>query len=467
MCFDVAIIGGGPGGYACAVRATQLGLKVAIVEKEHLGGTCLNKGCIPTKTLLQSAKVKRVVERSSEFGVKCTDISINIDKIVERSKCVVQNLNSGVTGLLARHKVVIIDGIASFKDKGTLLIEKNGQTEEVKAKNIVIATGALPKLMPGIPPSLIEDNLIWTSKEAISPKFFPKKLLIVGSGAIGIELASLYNSLGADVTVVEIMDRILIQEDKEISNAASKLFAKQGINIKINTKTKSFTNEHGKVAVELSTEDGKTTKEIFDAVVSAIGVFPNTNNLNLKDAGVQTMTNGAIKIFDCQETSQKGIYAIGDVAETPWLAHKASREGIIAAEKIAGCAEVTPIDINVIPSCIYSSPQIASIGMTEEKAKEIGVDAKIGKSYFRGNGKALAIGESDGFVKVIFNEKTGELLGAHMIGHEITELLSVFSVAIAGELTEKELMSAVFPHPTMSECLQEAVYAAFEKAINY
>lgn len=466
MNFDIVIIGGGPGGYVCAIRAAQLGLKVAVIEKEHLGGTCLNKGCIPTKTILQSAKVKHFIENSSEFGVESNFISINLEKIIERSKNVIGGLNKGVAGLLSKNKVTVIEGTASFKDKNTLIVEKDGKSSEVTAKNIVISTGAKPRLIPGIDEKLIEKGLIWTSKEAISPKFLPKNLLIMGSGAIGIELASFYNSIGSEVTALEIMDRILIQEDKEISDAALKSFVKQGIKIKTNTKSQNFKDENGKVSVEIVDKDNNVEKQIFDAVILAIGVVPNTKDLNLEKIGVKTKTNGIIETFEHQETSIKGIYAIGDVVEAPWLAHKASREGIIVAETIAGSKEISPINLKTIPSCTYSYPQIASIGLTEEKAKEISKDIKIGRSYFRGNGKALAAGEPDGFVKVIFDGKNGELLGAHMIGYEVTELLPIFSVAIAGELTEKELLAAVFPHPTMSECLQEAVASAFGVAIH-
>ncbi len=466
MNFDVVVIGGGPGGYVCAIRAAQLGLTVAIVESEHLGGTCLNKGCIPTKTLLQSVKVKHFVECSSEFGIDSKLLSTNLDKIVERAGNVISGLNKGVAGLLSKNKVTLINGYAKFKNKNTLTIEKNGTSTEVTGKNIVISTGAKPRLIPGIDESLIEKNLIWTSKEAISPKFLPQKLLIIGSGAIGIELASFYKSIGSDVTVVEIMDRILIQEDKEIAEAASKSFSKQGIHIKTNTKSQNLKEENGKVSAELVDKEGKTEKDVFDAVILAIGVVPNTKDLNLENIGVKTKINGSIEVEKFQETDVPSIYAIGDVAEAPWLAHKASREGIIVAEKIAGLSEITPINLKTIPACTYSYPQIAWIGLNEEKAKETGREIKIGKSYFRGNGKALASGESDGFVKVIFDGKTGELLGAHMIGYEVTGLLPIFSVAIAGELTEKELMAAIFPHPTMSECLQEAVCSAFGVAIH-
>ena len=468
MDFDVIIIGGGPGGYVCAIKASQLGLKVAVVDrsKSELGGTCLTKGCIPTKTILQSAKVRHMIERSSEFGIDSNLISTNLDKIVERAKGVISGLNSGVNGLFAKNKITLIEGVASFKNKNTLSVNKDGKTTEISGKNIVIATGAKPRLIPGIDTSLIEKGLIWTSKEAINPTFFPKKLFLIGSGAIGIELASFYNSIGSDVTVIEIMDRILIQEDKEIADSAVKTFTKQGIKIKTSTKSQNIKEENGKVSVELVDKNGCVSQEIFDAVVLAIGVVPNTKDLGLDALGVKTKQNGTIETGEFNETSVPGIYAIGDVAEAPWLAHKASREGIRVAEKIAGVSEKTPIDLKAIPACTYSYPQIASIGMTEEKAKEGNREIKVGKSYFRGNGKALATGEPDGFVKVIFDAKSGELLGAHMIGYEVTELLQVFSVAIAGELTEKELMAAVFPHPTMSECLQEAVCAAFGIAIH-
>lgn len=468
MDFDVVIIGGGPGGYVCAIKAAQLGLKVAVIDKSktELGGTCLTKGCIPTKTILQSAKVRHIIERSSEFGIDSSLISTNLDKIIDRSRSVIAGLNGGVNGLFLKNKIELIEGTASLKNKNTLTVENDGQVREVTGKHIVIATGAKPRLIPGIDASLIQDGLVWTSKEAISPKFLPEKLLIVGSGAIGIELASFYNSIGSDVTVVEIMDRILVQEDPEISEAAAKSFSKQGITIRVGTKSQNIERSGSKVSVDLVDKNENVSRETFDAVLLAIGVVPNTSSLNLDGVGIKSKPNGTIETNEFNETSVPGVYAIGDVAEAPWLAHKASREGIRVAEKIAGVSDLTPINLSAIPSCTYSYPQIASIGLTEDKAKDLGRDIKVGRSYFRGNGKALAAGESNGFVKVIFDAVTGEILGAHMIGYEVTELLPVFSVAIAGELTEKELMSAVFPHPTMSECLQEAVYAAFGMSIN-
>ncbi|MDR1391499.1 MAG: dihydrolipoyl dehydrogenase [Holosporales bacterium] len=467
MTFDVVVIGGGPGGYVCAIKSAQLGLSVAIIDKkESLGGTCLNKGCIPTKTMLQSAKVKHLIESSSEFGVNSSVASINFDKIIERSRKIISGLNRGVEALLMKNKITLVEGIAKFKDESTLTIEKNGQFSEVKGKNIVISTGAIPKLIPEIEQSVLESGLIWTSKEAIFPSFLPKKLLIVGSGAIGIELASFYNLIGSEVTVVEVMDRILIQEDEEVANAAFKSFTKQGINIKTGVRLQNFKKEAGKVYVELTEKDSKTAKEFFDVVVLAVGVSPNVKDLGLDKIGIQAKQNGTIETDEFCETNVKGIYAIGDVIAPPWLAHKASREGIVVAEKMAKQTETTPINIAMIPSCTYSYPQIASIGLSEEKARNSGEGIKIGRSHFRGNGKAIIAGEPEGFVKVIFNEKTGELLGAHMFGSEVTELIPFFSLAIAGELTERELMAAIFPHPTLSECLQEAVYDAFEIAIH-
>lgn len=467
MNFDVVIIGGGPGGYVCAIKAVQLGLHVAVVDKakSELGGTCLTKGCIPTKAILQSAKILHACERSSEFGVDCTVAAPNLDKIIERTKGIICGLNSGVSGLFAKNKINFVEGTARFKSSNTLIVENGGVLTELSGKNIVIAVGAKPRLIPGLE-DLIQKGLVWTSKEAIFPKFLPNKMLILGSGAIGIELASFYNAMGTKVTIAEMMERILIQEDNEIAESARKSFERQGIKVITSAKTQNFKADQGKVSVEIVDKNGRLEKEIFDVVVLAIGVVPNTKDLGLDAVSVKQKQNGAIETNQYNETSIPGIYAIGDVAEAPWLAHKASREGIRVAEKIAGLEKITTINLDAIPSCTYSYPQVASVGMTEEKAKKAGYEIKVGKSYFRSNGKALATGESDGFVKVIFDAKTGELLGAHMIGHEVTEMLPIFSLAISAELTEEELMATVFPHPTMSECLQEAVYSAFGMSIN-
>ena len=458
MNFDVVIVGGGPGGYVCAIRASQLGLKVALVDKTkaELGGTCLTKGCIPTKTILQSAEVYNFIQRSSEYGIDCNCANVSIEKIVSRAKSIIGGLNAGVNGLMAKNKITLIEGIAKIKNKETVVVNDL----EIVCKNIVIATGAKPRLISGTE-ELLNDGLVWTSKEAIFPKFLPKKLLIVGSGANGVELATFYNTLGSNVTIVEMLDRILPQEDGEISATAKKLYEKQGINIITNGKTQNFKKQDGKISVEIN-----GNAEMFDVAIIAIGVVPNTDNLGLDEVGIIRKKNGTIETNEYNETSIKGIYAIGDVAEAPWLAHKASREGIRVAEKIANKAEITPINLKCIPSCTYSNPQIASIGLTEEKAKDCGLNIKVGKSHYRCNGRALSSGEPDGFVKVIFEAKSGELLGAHMIGHGVTEMLPIFSVAIAGELTEYDLMNAVFPHPTMSECIQEAVYSAYNMSIS-
>jgi dihydrolipoamide dehydrogenase len=460
--FDVVVIGGGPGGYVCAIRAAQLGLNVAVVDKDNseLGGTCLTKGCIPTKSILQSAHLLRNIRNSEDFGITADLREVSLAKIIARSKGIISGLNRGVNGLMSKNKITFLKGTAKFQKKDVLLVDN----EEVHAKNVVIATGAKPRVLPGLE-SLIEKNLIWTSKEAINPKFLPRKLLVIGSGAIGVELASFYNALGSEIVISEIMDHILIQEDREISDAAAKSFQKQGIRILTAAKTSNFRENAGKVLVDIE-KDGNIETQEFDAVLLSIGVVPNTSELNLDKVGVETNERGIILVKDFQETSVPGIYAIGDVVQAPWLAHKASREGIIAAERIAGLKNISPIDLSKIPACTYSYPQIASIGMSEQKAKESGQEIRVGRAYFRGNGRALAAGEPDGFIKLIFNKSTGEILGAHMIGNEVTELLSLFSVAIAGELVDQDLLNAVFPHPTISEVIQEAVLDAFSRGIN-
>ncbi|MDR1234194.1 MAG: dihydrolipoyl dehydrogenase [Holosporales bacterium] len=461
MDFDVIVIGGGPGGYVAAIRASELGLKTALVEMDKLGGTCLNRGCIPTKSLLHSADVKALIERVGEFGIKASVDSVDLEFIKSRTGSIIDGLNSGVSNLMSANNISVIHGVASFKNTNTLVIKEDGKQFELTAKNIVIATGAVPRIIPGTDLELLESGLIWTSKEALSPNVIPKKLAIIGSGAIGIELATFYHSMGANVTVSEIQDRILPTEDREISDYARRLFVKKGINIRLQTKSQNFKEKDGKIEIEFIDHKNKTDSDIFDIMIMAIGVVPNISSLNLDIVNVELTPKGTIKVFEYQETSQRGIYAIGDVAETPWLAHKASREGVICAERIAGLSKIIPINLRAIPSCIYSSPQVASIGLTEGAAIEDGYTIKVGKSYFKGSGKAAILGETDGFIKLIFDAATGELLGAHMIGSGVTELISIASIAIAGELTIHEMLSTVFPHPTMSESLHEAVASAF------
>jgi dihydrolipoamide dehydrogenase len=461
--FDVIIIGGGPGGYVCAIRASQLGLRTAVIEKGDLGGTCLNRGCIPTKSMLQSAHDVDLVRRAGDFGVTASFKSFDLGGAISRTRSIVSGLGRGVAGLLSKNNVKVISGVARFKDRNTIVV--NG-TDEVTADNIVISTGASARMLPGLDPSLVQSGLVWTSNEAIAPVTIPKRLLIIGSGAIGIEFASFYSSVGSETTVVEIQDRILVLEDREISRAAEKAFLRRGIQIRTSTKSQNFREAEGRLAVDLVDVAGNARTEVFDVAIVAIGVIPNTADLNLEGIGVEVNPNSSIRGRDFQETTRKGIYAIGDVAETPWLAHKASREGIIVAERIAGLSEITPVNLKGIPSCVYSTPQIASIGMTEEDCQSSGIAMRIGRAHFNGNGRANASGEPHGFVKLIFDGRTGEILGAHMIGPDVSELIPILSVAMAGELTESELMAAVFPHPTLSEVIQDAVYAAFDVSIN-
>jgi dihydrolipoamide dehydrogenase len=466
MDFDVVVIGGGPGGYVCAVRASQLGLKAAVVERSKIGGTCLNSGCIPTKAMLQVAKYLRCIDRAREFGIDCAGRELNVETVVSRSLEIVSGMNRGVSGLMSKNGVAVIQGNARLKDRNTVVIDSDGDVRHVSAKNIVIATGASPRMLPGLDRSLVEKGLVWTSKEAIFPKSIPQRLLVVGSGAIGVELASFYNAAGSDVTITEIQPRILSQEDSEVSKFAHSAFVKRGVKIRTGTQVRNFTQHDNAISVDFVDAAGVVEGGAFDAVVLGIGVVPNTSELNLAEVGVETHPNGTIKVAAYQETSVPGIYAIGDVVSPPWLAHKASREGVIAAERIAGLQKIAPINLGAIPACTYSDPQIASIGTTEESAIASGLDIKIGRSNFRGNGKALATGEPGGFVKVILGSKYGELLGAHLVGYEVTELLPIFSLAISAELTGSELAAAIFPHPTMSECLQEAIYDAFGMAIH-
>ncbi|MBB3264257.1 dihydrolipoamide dehydrogenase [Azospirillum sp. OGB3] len=462
MNYDLIVIGGGPGGYVAAIRAAQLGLSTAVVERENLGGICLNWGCIPTKALLRSAEVLRNAKHATEYGLVIQNPSFDLDKVVQRSRKVAGQLNGGVKHLLKKNKVAVIEGEAKLLGKGQVAVSKGGAAVGTfGAKNIIIATGARARTLPGLED---DGNLVWTYRKAMTPNTTPKSLLVIGSGAIGIEFASFYNELGAKVTVVEVMDRILPVEDEEISAFARKQFEKQGMRIITNGKAGNLRKGADSVTVAVEA-NGKTEDITVDRVILAVGISPNTENLGLENTKVQT-DRGHIKTNANCQTDEPGVYAIGDVTGAPWLAHKASHEGVIAVEHIAG-KHPHALDVRNIPGCTYSHPQIASVGLTEKKAKEAGYEVRVGRFPFIGNGKAIALGEADGMVKTVFDAKTGELLGAHMVGAEVTELIQGYTVAKTMETTEQELMQTVFPHPTLSEMMHESVLDAYGRAIHF
>ena len=462
MNYDLIVIGGGPGGYVAAIRAAQLGLSTAVVERENLGGICLNWGCIPTKALLRSAEVLRNAKHATEYGLVIQNPSFDLDKVVQRSRKVAGQLNGGVKHLLKKNKVAVIEGEAKLLGKGQVAVTKGGAAVGTfGAKNIIIATGARARTLPGLED---DGNLVWTYRKAMTPNTTPKSLLVIGSGAIGIEFASFYNELGAKVTVVEVMDRILPVEDEEISAFARKQFEKQGMRIITNGKAGNLRKGADSVTVAVEA-NGKTEDITVDRVILAVGISPNTENLGLENTKVQT-DRGHIKTNANCQTDEPGVYAIGDVTGAPWLAHKASHEGVIAVEHIAG-KHPHALDVRNIPGCTYSHPQIASVGLTEKKAKEAGYEVRVGRFPFIGNGKAIALGEADGMVKTVFDAKTGELLGAHMVGAEVTELIQGYTVAKTMETTEQELMQTVFPHPTLSEMMHESVLDAYGRAIHF
>ena len=459
--FDMVVIGAGPGGYVAAIRGAQLGLKVAIVEREHMGGICLNWGCIPTKAMLRSSEVFHLMHRAKEFGLSATGIDYDLDAVVKRSRGVAKQLNSGVGHLLKKNKVTTFMGEASLAGKGKVTVKTDKGTETLTAKNVVLATGARARELPGLE---ADGDLVWTYKHALMPPKMPKKLLVIGSGAIGIEFASFYNTLGADTTVVEVMDRILPVEDAEISAFAKKSFAKQGMKIMEKAMVKQLDRGKGKVTAHIET-GGKIEKIEFDTVISAVGIVGNVEGLGLEAMGVKVDRTHVVTDAFCR-TGAEGVFAIGDIAGAPWLAHKASHEGVMVAELIAGKNNVHPVKPESIAGCTYCHPQVASVGHTEAKAKELGYDVKVGRFPFIGNGKAIALGEAEGMVKTIFDAKTGELLGAHMVGAEVTEMIQGYVVGRTLETTEEDLMHTVFPHPTLSEMMHESVLDAYDQAIH-
>jgi len=461
--FDLIIVGSGPGGYVAAIRASQLGMKVAIVEREHLGGICLNWGCIPTKALLRSAEIYRNMQHAAAYGLAATGISYDLAKVVERSRKVANQLSAGVKGLLKKNKVTVFDGSGKLAGSGKVSVTKDGKpVADLAAKHIILATGARARVLPGLEP---DGKLVWTYKEALVPNTMPKRLLVVGSGAIGIEFASFFNALGSEVTVVEVMDRILPVEDEEISAFAKKSFEKQGFKIRTSATVKSLRKSGEEVTVTVEA-GGKTEEITVDRVIVAAGIVGNVENIGLEGTKIKVEKTHVV-INEWGETGEPGVYAIGDLAGPPWLAHKASHEGIIVVEKIAGLPHVHAMDTLNIPGCTYCHPQVASVGLTEKRAKELGYELKVGHFPFIGNGKAIALGEPEGMVKTVFDAKTGELLGAHMIGAEVTELIQGYMVGKTLETTEAELMNAIFPHPTLSEMMHEAVLDAYGRVIHF
>ncbi|MBC8339286.1 MAG: dihydrolipoyl dehydrogenase, partial [Alphaproteobacteria bacterium] len=455
--FDVIIIGGGPGGYVSAIRGSQLGLKVCVVEKKHLGGICLNWGCIPTKALLRSAEIYHNMNHAEDYGLSAKGVGFDLKKIIERSRGVSGQLSSGVAYLLKKNKVTVVDGEAKLAGPGKVDVSKDGKAlPQLSAKHVIVATGARPRALPGLEP---DGKLVWTYFEALNPDIMPKTLLVIGSGAIGIEFASFFRTLGADVTVVEILPQILPVEDAEIAAAARKQLETQGMKILTGAKVAGLKKSKNSVTASIEDENGKTSEIKVDRVISAVGVVGNIEGIGLETTKAKT-DRGCIVVDEFSRTAEPGLYAIGDVAGPPMLAHKAEHEGVICIEKIAGLTP-HPLNKRQIPGCTYCHPQIASVGLTESQAKEAGYALKVGRFPFMANGKAIALGEPDGLVKTIFDAKTGQLLGAHMVGAEVTELIQGFVVAMGLETTEEELMHTVFPHPTLSEMMHESVLDAF------
>ena len=460
--FDLIVVGGGPGGYVAAIRAAQLGLKTAVVEREHMGGICLNWGCIPTKALLRTSEVYNLFKHAEDFGLSVAEVSFDPAKIVARSRKVAGQLSNGVKGLMKKNKITVFDGAAKLAGSGKLAVAMNDKSNvTLSYKNVILATGARARQLPGLES---DGKLVWTYKEAMVPPEFPKSLLVIGSGAIGIEFASFYRTMGAEVTVCEVLDRILPVEDEEVSAFARRAFEKQGMKILTGATVSNLKKGANNVTATI-TSGGKAQEITVDRVISAVGIVGNVENLGLEGTKVK-VEKTHIVIDQWGFTGEPNVYAIGDVAGPPWLAHKAMHEGVLVVEKIAGVKGVHPMNTANIPGCTYCQPQVASIGLTEAAAKAKGLAVKVGKFPFIGNGKAIALGEPEGFIKTIFDAKTGELLGAHMIGAEVTELIQGYSVAKSLETTEAELMATVFPHPTLSEMMHESVLAAYGRTLH-
>lgn len=464
--FDLIVIGSGPGGYVAAIRASQLGMKTAIVERDALGGICLNWGCIPTKALLRSAEVYHLMQHADAYGLSAKEISFDARKVVERSRKVAAQLNAGVKHLMRKNKIAVVEGTARLDgvaggQRKVAVTARDGTVQGLTAKNVILATGARARQLPGLES---DGKLVWSYREAMVPPAMPKSLLVIGSGAIGIEFASFYRTLGAEVTVVEVLDRVLPVEDEEISTFARKAFEKQGMGILVGATVTGLKKTADSVTATIKQAD-RTQDITVERVISAVGIVGNVEDLGLEGTRV-VVERTHIRIDPWGQTGEPGVWAIGDVAGPPWLAHKASHEGVIAVEKIAGLPHLHPLDPSKIPGCTYCQPQVASVGLTEKAARDKGYQVKVGRFPFIGNGKAIALGETEGLVKTVFDAKTGELLGAHMIGAEVTELIQGYGLARTLESTEADLMHAVFPHPTLSEMMHEAVLAAYGRAVH-
>jgi dihydrolipoamide dehydrogenase len=460
--YDIAIVGGGPGGYPAAIRARQLGLKTVLVEREHLGGICSNWGCIPTKALLRASEIHHMLQRLDEFGFHASDVGFDIQKVVARSRKVADRMARGVRHLMKKNEVTLVDGHGRLAGPGVVRVEKEGQEQEIRASRVVLATGARAKTLPGIEP---DGRLVWTYKEAMVPDVMPGSLLVIGSGAIGIEFASFYRDLGAAVTVVEVLPRILPVEDEEIAAFARKQLERQKMRIHTGAQVKQLDTSGAQAVATLELADGKAEEVSVDRVILAVGITGNVEDVGLEGTRVQ-VEKGHIRVNEWLQTDEPGVYAIGDVVGPPWLAHKATHEGVLCVERIAGVEKLHPLDVKRVPGCTYCRPQVASVGLTEAEAREQGIEVKVGRFPYIANGKAIALGESEGLVKTVFDARTGELLGAHMVGAEVTELIHGYTVARNLETTEAELVETIYPHPTLSETMHESVLDALGRALH-